>query len=307
MAIVLELDDNTKYELNSYQYISKDIYTKIISLKCNNCNLNNIDFIANFINLKKLNASFNNIKTIPIITSLEELDIYNNELEELPILPNLKKLYAFNNKLKSVPKLLNLEIIDVSHNNISNISLGENIIYIYVGHNKITKIDLLSKNVLELECNNNLLKTINFIHGLDKLIKINYNDNMITYEPPYVKRFVPNNNNQQLITNSMHQIDINATKYILKLLDKKPNMNYQRIDCDILNNNILNPASKKILLLCLKANNIIEPTLKITMLELFLNLWTEIKKNNNFNKINEVLINNKCKCISCMFNYMAIL
>jgi len=294
--------NNHYYEYNFFQDIPINMYSNITALKCNNCNLDNIDFIANFINLKKLNASFNKIKQIPLITSLEELDIYNNELIELPIMVNLKTLYAFNNKLESIPFLQNLEIIDVSHNNISKISLGEKISHIYISFNKITQIEILNTKVLELECNNNLLKTINFIHGLDKLTKFNYNDNFINYEPPYVKRFLPKYKHETINSNSSHVIDNNVKKQILKLLDKKPNMNYQRIDCDILNNNILSPASKKILLICLNAKNIIEPTLRITMLELFLNLWTDIKKKNDFDKIDKILVSNKCKCITCMFN-----
>jgi len=303
MPFIIVLDNNDTYEYNHFQEIPSHMYSNIKALKCNNCNLDNIDFIANFINLKKLNASFNKIKQIPLITNLEELDIYNNELIDLPIMINLKKLYAFNNKLETIPFFPNLEIIDVSHNNISTISLGEKIIYIYIGFNKITQIEILNTKVLELECNNNLLKTIHFIHGLDKLTKLNYNDNLISYEPPYVKRFLPNKYKNN-ISNSDHIINNNVKKYILKLLENKPNMNYNRINCDILNNNILSPASKKILLICLNAKNIIEPTLRITMLELLLNLWTDIKKKNDFDRINKILVSNKCKCISCMFNYI---
>jgi hypothetical protein len=306
MPLVIELDNNNNHEFNNFNEIPQNMFSNIKALKCNNCNLDNIDFIANFINLKKLNASFNKIKQIPIVSNLEELDIYNNELVELPILINLKKLYAFNNKLKTMTFLPNLEIIDVSHNNISTILLGEKIQYIYIGFNKISQIKLLNTKVLEIECNNNLLKTINFIHGLDKLTKFNYNDNLISYEPPYVKRFLPKSKKEKCISNSGHIIDTNVKNYILKLLEKKPNMNYHRIQCDILNNNILSPAAKKILLICLDAKNIIEPILRITMLELLLNLWTDIKKKNDFYRINTILVSNQCKCISCMFGYLAV-
>jgi hypothetical protein len=306
MPFIIEANNNN-YNYDNYQDIPQDMYSNINALKCSNCDLDNIDFIANFVNLKKLNASFNKIKQIPLLINLEELDIYNNELIELPIMINLKKLYAFNNKLESIPFLPNLETIDVTHNNISKISLGEKIIYIYVGFNQINQIELLNTKVLDIECNNNLLTNINFIHGLDKLIKFSYYDNFVSYEPPYVKRFLPKNKHEKIINNSIHVIDNNVKKYILKLLDKKPNMNYKLIECDILNNNILSAASKKNLLMCLNAKHILEPTLKITMLELFLNLWTEIKKKNDFDKLDKILISNQCKCITCIFNYTAIL
>jgi hypothetical protein len=298
MPLVIVLDNNNNHEYNNFNEIPQNMFSNIKALKCNNCNLYNIDFIANFINLKKLNASFNKITQIPIVSNLEELDIYNNELVELPILINLKKLYAFNNKLKAIPFLPNLEIIDVSHNNISKISLGKKIQYIYVGFNRITQIELSSTDVLEIECNNNELTNVNFIYGLNKLKKINYKDNPISYEPPYIKRFI---SNHILRTNSIHPINNNVEKQILKLLDKKPNMNYQRLTCDILNNDIIYPTVKKILLSCLNEKNIFEQTLRINMVDLFLNLWTVIKRNNLFDKLN-ILLSNKCKCISCMFN-----
>ena len=299
MTIKIELIDNSLLEFNSFYDINPNLYHKITTFKCYNCNLDNIDFIANFINLKKLNASYNKIKIIPFVGSLEELEIYNNELVELPYLPNLKKLYAFNNRLTLLPNFDKLEYIDVSHNYISKISLGENIEKIFVGYNKITNIIIININVLEIECCSNLLPDINFIYGLEKLTKLNYTNNPIIYEPPYIKRFLPNNNHK---TNSLHQIDSNVEKNILKLLNKKPNMNFQRITCDVLNNTILHPAIKKILMTCLNAKSIIEPTLRITFLELFLILWTHIKKHEKYDILNTVLITNQCKCITCMFN-----
>jgi len=291
MPIKVELMDNNIYEFNSFYDINPNMYEKIKIFKCYNCNLDNIDFIANFINLKKLNASFNKIKSIPLVSSLEELEIFNNELIEIPLLINLKKLYAFNNKIILIPYLPNLELIDVSHNNISKISLGDKIEYIYISYNKICNINIKNKNVIEIECCYNLLENINFIYGLEKIIKFDYKDNPINYEPPYIKRFMPNNNNK---TNSLHQLDNNVEKYILELLNKKPNMNIQRITCDILNNNILQPATKKILITCLNAKSIIEPKLRITFLELFLNLWIHIKKNEQYDLLNNVLITDKC-------------
>ncbi len=295
----IELIDKTILDFNSFYNINPNLYHQITTFKCYNCNLDNIDFIASFINLKKLNAAHNKIKLIPFVASLEELEIFNNELIELPYLPNLKKLYAFNNKLKNIPNFDKLEYIDVSHNNISKISLGEHIEKIYIGYNKITDIDIKNKNVLNIECCCNLLTDINFIYGLEKLASLNYDYNPIVYEPPYIKRFLPNNNYK---TNSLHQLDSNVEKYILKILNKKPNMNFQRIVCDILNNTIFNPATKKILMTCLNAKSIIEPTLRITFLELFLNLWTIIKKYEKYEMLNDILITDKCKCITCIIN-----
>jgi Leucine-rich repeat (LRR) protein len=299
MLFVIETDDNNIQYFDDIEDIPSDLYDKIIGLKCNDCNLDNIDFIGNFINIKKLNVGNNKIKTLPLISNLEELDIYCNELVEIPILPNLIKLYAFNNKLTELPNLPNLKIIDISHNNISQISLGEHIEKIYIGYNKINNINILNTNVLEIDCSNNELTNINFIHGLTKLNKLYYKNNPISYEPPYVKRFI---SNKSIKTNSIHPINDDVKKIILRMLDKKPNTKYERIETDILNSNILIPVVKQILFTCLNDKIMVEPVLRITFLELCLNLWTDIKKKNLFDNLNKILLSNKCRCISCIFN-----
>lgn len=299
MNYIIETNDSNIHYYNDIDEISPELFNKIIGLKCINCNLDDIDFIVNFINLKKLNVGNNKIKTIPLISSLEELEIYCNELIEIPIQPNLIKLYAFNNKLKEIPFLPKLKIIDVSHNDISKISLGEYIEQIHISYNNLQEINILNKHVVELDCSYNKLKSLQFINGLTKLNKIDYSNNLILYEPPYVKRFITNS---IIKTNSLHPINEKVRQNILTLLDKKPHMNYQRINYDILNNNTLHPVVKKILFTCINDKLIIEPNLRITFYELFLNLWTEIKKNNLFDNLNKTILSPKCKCISCMFN-----
>jgi len=310
MPIKIQLYNyNNNYEYNNYEYncfqdIPTEYYTQIKVLKCNSCNLNNIDFIANFTNLTKLNASDNKIKIIPIISSLEELEIYNNQLEELPILINLKILYAFNNKLTYIPKLQNLEIIDVSHNNIINITCYEKVKKLYISYNKLINIELKGTLLTEIECNNNQLKNINFIECLNKLNKLNYSDNNISYTPPHVLRFIPGNVYSNK-TNSLHQININTKIRILKMVSFKPTMNLHRLKCDIINNSIISSPAKTILFTCLESHYI-EPTIRLTFLEFCLNYWSKLKINSNnvnneFNLLNNALITNKCKCISCMF------
>ncbi len=68
MVFSIQLIDNTKHEYEYFKSIPPNIYSQIEILKCNNNNLEDIDFIANFVNLKKLNASDNKIKTLPIIS-----------------------------------------------------------------------------------------------------------------------------------------------------------------------------------------------------------------------------------------------
>ncbi len=305
MPIKLELYNNIEfYEYKNIKDIPNEFYSNIKVLRCNDCNLDNVDFIANFINLQKLNASNNKIKILPIVTSIEELEIYNNELVELPLLPNLKHLYAFNNKLKTLPILPNLETIDVSHNYLSKIFLKENIEKIYIGYNKLVKIQIEGNNVEELECNNNLLMDINFIHGLYKLKKFNYNNNQIKSIPVHIKRYLNSNNS------TLQQCSLNkeTTNKILKIINLFYNINtnaYYIIKNDIIKYKLISPEAM-ILLKKYTDDNKIEPTIRLTYLELFICLWDKVIIN-KLKKLNDILINKDCECITCLFNKLSSL
>jgi hypothetical protein len=299
MSTIISLIDNTKYTYTNYKEIPIDFYDKIISLKCTDCNLDNIDFIKDFPNLTKLKASNNNIKTIPLINNLEELEIYNNKLITLPLFIKLRKLYAFNNQLVEIPLLDNLEIIDVSHNNIVKILLGDKIEKIYIGYNRLNNIKTKSKKIIEIQCNNNFLQNIDFIQGLSKLECINYDDNNIKIIPNYIKRYLPNEN--IFDTNSKHIISKKTADTILNIIqNNKMTYSYNKIKSDIINYNLL---SKKSILLLKKYTDskFIEPTIRLSYLELFMHTWDYILINNRLKHLDIVLINNNCNCVSCLF------
>jgi hypothetical protein len=308
MVIKLQLHNNLElYEYNSIKEIPKEFYIQIKILKCNDCNLDNIDFIANFINLQKINASNNKIKLIPIVSCIEEIEIYNNELEELPPISNLKKLYAFNNKLKAIPKLPNLEIIDVSHNNISKLLLEEKIEKIYTSYNKLVKIEIKGNNVEEIECNNNLLMNIDFIHGLYKLKKFNYDNNQIKSIPIHIKRYINHNSNNIYILNKC-LLNKETTNKILKRINLFYNIKpeaYNIIKNDIIKYKLISQEAM-ILLKKYTDNKTIEPTIRLTYLELFICLWEQLLKNfKNFKKLNDVLTMKDCECITCLFKNLS--
>lgn len=177
--ITIILYDNNRFEFKTFYEIPIEYYSLIKTIKCNNYNLYNIDFIANFPNLIKLNASNNKIKFIPFICKLEELDIYNNQLEELPPLLNLKKLYAFNNNLSIIPEFPNLEIMDVSNNKIINIVCGKYITHLYISYNNISNIKFKGNLVKDIECNSNYLTNLKFTKDLKNLYKFKYDNNPI--------------------------------------------------------------------------------------------------------------------------------
>ncbi len=311
MPIKLQLHNNLEfYEYDSIKDIPKEFYSQIKVFKCNNCNLDNIDFIANFVNLQKLNASNNKIKLIPIVSCIEEIEIFNNKLEEIPIISNLKKLYAFNNKLKSLPILPNLKIIDVSHNNISKIILEEKIEKIYISNNRLVKIEIKGSNVEELECNNNLLMDINFIHGLDKLKKFNYDNNQIKMIPVHIKRYLNNSKNYNYNNYTLEKCSLNKeiTNKILKIINLFYNIKpeaYNIIKNDIIKYKLISPEAM-ILLKKYTNNNTIEPTIRLTYLELFICLWDRIIIK-NIKKLNDILINKDCDCITCLLKNLASL
>ena len=294
MTIKLQLHNNLKfYEYDNIKDIPKEFYLQIKTFKCNDCNLDNIDFIANFINLQKLNASNNKIKIIPFV--------------KFPI-NNLKKLYAFNNKLKSLPILPNLKIIDVSHNKFLKIILEEKIEKIYISYNKLVKIEIKGTNVEELECNNNLLMDINFIHGLYKLKKFNYDNNQIKSIPINIRRYLNNNNNSvNIYTLEKCTLNKEVTNKILKIINLFYNIKpeaYYIIKNDIIKYKII--SSEALLLLKKYTDSIIiEPNIRLTYLELFICLWDRIIK--NIKKLNDVLIKKECECITCLFNNLVSL
>jgi hypothetical protein len=302
MPLIIKTNDNN-YTFNDFNEIPLDLYKKIIVLKCNDNNLYNIDFIENFINLKKLYAGNNKIKYIPLISSLEELEIYNNQLTELPILQNLTILYAFNNKLRVLPYLPKLKIIDVSHNIISKILLGENIEKIHVSYNKLINIIINGKNVVDIECNSNLLKDINFIHGLTKLNKFDYNDNPIIIVPVHIKRFINNKiSNNNIETNSKHTLDEMTIKKILIIAN---NYNYKKSDADNIRSEIIKllPTNTLKLLKKYTSETYLEPSLRLSFLELFCCYWDIITKRklvDKLNKLNDI----ECDCTTCLFKFI---
>ncbi len=314
MPIKLQLHNNTEvYEYQGIKDIPKEFYSQIQVFKCNNCNLDNIDFIANFINIRKLNASCNKIKLIPIVSCIEEIEIYNNELEEFPPITNLKILYAFNNKIKKVHYLPNLELADISHNNIKTLSCSPKLEKLFISHNNLTSLLFKGNNITELECNNNYLKDINFIHGLDKLKKINYDNNPINILPVHIKRYLPNNN-YNIITNSKHTLDKDSIQKILKIINnyKNINVNYNLIKNEIIKIKIISEDSQRSLKKYTD-EKYIEPIIRLSYLELFFCYWNFINNfSNNFDKksiiyqkLNEILSMKECNCISCLFKNLS--
>ena len=313
MVLIIQLIDNTNYEYDFYRNIPNNLYPLIKGLKCNNSSLDDIDFISLFPNLKKINASNNKIKIIPIVSNIEELDIYNNELIELPPLPNLKKLYAFNNKLKSISLYPKLEIIDISHNNISNILFGENINKVDISYNQLVNIEFLrnnisNNNIIEIDCSNNLLKDINFMHGLHKLNNINFENNPIEVLPIHIIRdlWVPSS------FSTSHSLDNLTIKKILKIVNLFNNINtngYNIIKNELYKKKLLSPNAIIILQKHID-NKIMEPTIKLTYLELFICYMNIILLNNNieiYKKLNNILLIDKCDCISCLFKNLSMI
>ena len=299
MPLSIVLNDNTTNIYTNFIDIPKDIYTSIISLKCNDCNLDNIDFISNLPNLIKLNASSNNIKTIPLMDKLIELEIYNNKLEKIPYLTNLKILYAFKNNLMHLPILPSLVTLDVSNNNLSKIILDRRIEKVFVGYNNLSSLILNGNNAKIIECNNNLLSNIDFIFGLNKLEILKYEENPIKNLPSYIRRSLPG---YIINTNSKHILDRLAIDKILNIINSNiTTYTYDKIKKDILYYKLLSPEAINKLKKYTE-QKYIEPIIRLTYLEFFMIYWDTIIFNNKLKELNQSIIkNNNCECVSCLF------
>jgi hypothetical protein len=165
MPITIWTSDNTIHNYYFYNDIPKDLYQHIEKLNCNNCNLENIDFISYFFNLKHLIASNNSLTTIPFVNSIEVLEIYNNKIIELPPMKKLVKLFASNNYLSKIPNFENLELLDISHNNITHLICNDKLKYLYAQYNKIKYIEFKGNELIDIDIYANVLTNINFVYN----------------------------------------------------------------------------------------------------------------------------------------------
>ena len=205
----IDLGGNTKltkvecYNNDKLTGINLTYCTELVTLRCDNCALQNLDLSKNtklenlncrnnklsYLNLakntqlKELRCHQNNLSTLDLSanTKLTYFTCYNNSLETLSLKTNkeLTSVYCYSNKLKSIDisgcsKLVEL---DCSSNKLTALDLNGNqaLKVLYCNDNELTDLFTNNNNKLEeLVCYGNKIKTLRL--STTGILKKKYDD-----------------------------------------------------------------------------------------------------------------------------------
>ena len=269
----------------------------------------------------------NNIKVLPKeighLINLEVLNFSGNEITELipeiGKLIHLQKLYCESNKItKFIPEignLINLKEFSFSSNEITKLipEIGNlnNLVILCFSNNKITELIPEIGNLINLQilnCSNNSIiklipeignlihlhrfycsynKIIELIPEIKNLIKLQnffYYENPIEYINPQLLRFITRQTSQ---SNKSYQMKEDITKSIHYIMCIKPTITIDELKNLIINNIILTQRTKDLLIKY--SDNTEVHSLDITFEELLLNVYSFILKNENSNKIFQIM------------------
>jgi Leucine-rich repeat (LRR) protein len=260
--------------------------------------------IGKLVNLKELHVSRNQLTSIPPeigkLVNLEKLWVYNNQLTSLPSaicdgLVNLKELWVSRNQLTSLPpdigKLVNLKELSVSGNQLtylpSEIGKLVNLESLWVSENQLTSLP----------------SEIGLLRNLNHL---SYNNNPFEYIPPQVQRFLDRlcKNGQEVYRDkqSVHNSGIQKSfkETVLKLSNKKPELNINQTIEEVLESSLLDDSKKSLVEYC--SSEDIHSELNMTYSELLVLVWDRIRKNKDVKEILSVLdtelTDSECKCFT---------
>ena len=211
---VLDLSFNL---IKNFNEIHWNPFSKLKTLKMDNCNLKQAPSFADLPSLETVYLSHNNMETINKIEheKLKNLDLSFNKLKDFSLIgkiPNLEILNFQNNELKSslniVEKLDELRELKVSFNAINTIAFGDNM--------------LRNLEIFDLE--NNQLEMLEFkkIMSLPKLKVLNLINNQIK-EIDYLERLSSKLHFQLIHETKPQEIDrkMNEIQLQLKTLESK--------------------------------------------------------------------------------------
>jgi hypothetical protein len=256
------------------------------------------------VNLEKLFVSFNQLTSLPPaicdgLVNLKELDVSYNQLTSLPSeigkLVNLEELIVYNNQLTSLPpeigKLVNLEKLYVSSNQLTSLP------------SEIGKLI----NLEEIDVYNNQLTSLpSEIGFLRNLIYLGYSDNPVEYIPPQVQRLIDRlrNNGQEVYQDkqSVHNSGIQKSfkETVLRLSNKKPELNIHQTVEEILTSSLLDDSKKSIVEYCSSID--VHSELNMTYSELLVLVWDRIRERSEMKEILKVLdtelTDSECKCFT---------
>jgi hypothetical protein len=271
---------------------------------------NNITSIGNCPNLEILYCRRNILKELQYYPNLITLDCAFNQISEIPFYPELKSLSCHYNNLTSLPYFPNIMSIQCDSNQITELPMYEHIVSLSCSDNLITSI--LEYNTLHrLLCQRNLLTRLPQVHTWNNLRELEYSDNEIDYIPPHIVRFINrlfNHNKRRRIavyTDGQnvhnHQIQSSIQNSIENIIKDKPNVNYDIMFQEILNNRILSDTVKEILI-DFSDNEEMHSVLEIKFKELLLSVWSIIRNHAHKDSILEIfnteMTDAICKCFT---------
>lgn len=162
-----------------------------------NCNLSNIDPLAQAKKLVYLDLNNNIVRDISALaqmSQLTELHLQHNaivDLSALSGLTTLSKLNVSSNALTSLSPITGLSKIselDASTNTITsmgNIGNMTGLTVLKLAHNTLTDVSALSNcvNLTELNISNNMLESVNCLGSLKELLYVDFSFNKVTSLP----------------------------------------------------------------------------------------------------------------------------
>ena len=311
MIIIKLINDDKEYIYNSFDDIPNVLNEKIIYLSCSN---NNIKSIPNkYINLEDLYCNNNNITYLPSeYINLKYLSCLNNNLTNLPKeYINLIHLNcSYNNIINLPPEYINLKKLLCSNNNLINLPKEYiNLKELYCYNNQLVNLPNEYINIKIIDCSLNNLTSLPDIHKFIYLKEFYYSDNPIEYIPPNINRLLnklkKKINKLQLFNDTQnihnHQIQESIKNSINRIMYIKPDINYDTMFLEIIENKYLSDDVKACLIEYCNIYDV-HSILNITFKELFLSVWNIIRSHNDYIEIYKIINieikDSMCKCFT---------
>jgi Leucine-rich repeat (LRR) protein len=276
------------------------------------CSKNKLTRIGDYPLLNILYCGRNEISEIGNCPSLELIDCRFNKMVELDNYRLLRALSCQANELIKLKDYPLLQFLCASTNKITELGDYPLIQKINCSNNLITRIPEY-RTLSELDCSNNLITSLPNILEWRYLQSIEYRGNEIDYIPPNVVRFInrlnrnmKNKHNLAVFNDSQnvhnHQIQESIRESIQKVINKKPNIDFDTMIKEIINSSLKKETKDILIEFC--DDKEIHSVLEITFKELLLSVWSIIQSKNKEIKdtileiLDSEMNDSVCKCFT---------